>query len=115
MTYYYRRIQAVLRKITDLSEKVLPSNRASVDKFLGSEGLLIVELLLAVAYQAEEHVGWDDAVFEKFKSYVIDQEEHMKESLRTIKYNIDAPSTVTLLFGSGRIEKVCRDTSCGSA
>lgn len=106
LTYYYRRIQAVLRKISDLSEKVLPSNRATIDKFLGSPGFLVIELVLAVAYEAEEHIEWDDEVFDKFKSYVIEQEDHMKESLQTIKYNIDAPSTVTLLFGSGRIEKV---------
>lgn len=108
MKYYHDRIQHVLRRIADLSTNMLPTNRALYDKVQGSAGLFFVEVILAAAYKAEEHIDWDPQLFDKFKSYVTREEQRMKETLETIKYRIDAPNTLTLLLGSGRLEKVCK-------
>lgn len=105
MKYYHDRIQRVVSRITELSGEMLPVNRAIYDRFQGSGILGNFELILAAAYKAEDHIAWDPQLFDKFKSYVITEEKRMKETLETIKYRIDAPTTLTLLLGSGRLEK----------
>lgn len=106
MRYYHDRIQQVVSKIAELADQMLPVNRAIYDKFQGSGILGNFELVLAAAYKAEDHIAWDPQLFDRFKSYVSQEEKRMKETLETIKYRIDAPSTLTLLLGSGRLEKV---------
>ncbi|GJE85201.1 hypothetical protein PsYK624_012790 [Phanerochaete sordida] len=105
MRYYHDRIQQVVSKIAELADQMLPVNRAIYDKFQGSGILGNFELVLAAAYKAEDHIAWDPQLFDRFKSYVSQEEKRMKETLETVKYRIDAPSTLTLLLGSGRLEK----------
>lgn len=73
---------------------------------MGSPAVQVVEMLLGAALDTTEHTPWDENLFEKFKGYIEHQEQRMEESLRTVKYTIDAPSTFALLLGSGRVEKV---------
>ncbi|EKM48544.1 uncharacterized protein PHACADRAFT_132334, partial [Phanerochaete carnosa HHB-10118-sp] len=105
MKYYHDRIQRIIRQTADLSDDMLPENRAIYDKLHGSDILSNFEFILAAAFKAEDHITWDSQLFDKFKSYVMQEEKRMKETLETVKYKIDAPSTLTLLLGSGRLEK----------
>ena len=106
ITYYFRRIKSVALRISDISEQVLPTNRALVDRFVGSVALQRTELILTAAYQVKEQVRWDDDLFNKFSGYVTAQERRMRESLQTVKYNIDTPRAMVLLLGSEAVEKV---------
>ena len=42
----------------------------------------------------------------KFQSYVDSQEQILRRRLETIRYDMDARETLTLVTGPGRIEKV---------
>jgi hypothetical protein len=42
----------------------------------------------------------------KTRGYIEAEEKRMKDVLESIHYNIDTPSTVFLITGPGRIEKV---------
>lgn len=111
ITYYFRRIQAVSRRLSDISEQVLPTNRALIDKCIGSTALQYTELILAAAYEVEDQAPWDEDLFSKFSGYIFAQETRMKDLLQTVQYNIDSPRSAALLLGSGGAEKVLEFSS----
>jgi hypothetical protein len=48
----------------------------------------------------------DTDLREKTQEYVLQEEARIKANLESIKYDIDAPNTLALITGPGRIEKV---------
>lgn len=48
----------------------------------------------------------DDTLEGRFQDYVKYEEDRIRGNLEKIKYNIDTPETVSLVVGSGRLEKV---------
>ena len=50
-----------------------------------------------------------DSLKARFQSYVDAEEQRLREGLETVRYDIDAMDTLTLVTGPGRIEKVRRD------
>ena len=105
--YYIQRITELIERMSNLDDCILPSNRDFFDQFMGSVALRRVDALLAGAYDARLRVEWDlGELFSKFDRYIAEQESQMRRTLHTIKFAIDMPSTLTLLLGSGRLEKV---------
>jgi hypothetical protein len=49
----------------------------------------------------------DDNLKRKSIQYAKDEEVRIEGNLRIMAYEIDAPSTLALIIGPGRIEKVC--------
>lgn len=84
--------------------EVHPSNRMLIQKFMSSTFVTSVDFLLAGAFEVD--VEWDEGLFNKFKPYVDQEERRIKETLETIKYFVDSPSTLPLLNGTGRLERV---------
>lgn len=48
----------------------------------------------------------NDALQEKFRSFVEDEEARLERNLDAVDYDIDAADTLVLVTGEGRIEKV---------
>ena len=93
--------------MANLSDMILPSNRAYIDRFLGSGALLFVDTIIAGVYVSKTTIEWDEKLFGKFKRYVVEQEDRWARTLKTVKYYIDSPTTLNLLIGPGRhIEQV---------
>jgi hypothetical protein len=48
----------------------------------------------------------NEALQEKFSSYVEAEEERLRGNLEAVDYDLDAANTLTLVTGQGRIERV---------
>ena len=58
---------------------------------------------------------WTDETLEgRFQDYVKYEEDRIRGNLEKIKYNIDTPETVSLVVGSGRLERVREILSMGA-
>lgn len=101
MTHYIVEIDHLLDNMFAIKSLVLPANRRFVERYLDSVWSLITEL--TTGFRRAE---WNDAMREKFQSYVVEEENKMRERLETIRYDIDAADTLVLVTGPGRIEKV---------
>lgn len=113
MHYYYNRIHGSLREMIKLSTKVLPSNWRFISLFSETYlGMSRIRPILAGALGVNSYIPWNNDLFQKFKPYVDEQETNLKRTLETVKYVVDSPSTVSLLLGSGRLEKVLFDLFC---
>lgn len=106
LRYYYDRILALLSKMAVVSEKVLDSNRALVDRFMGCAPLRVIEAVLAGIRSSHENDCLDEELFARFKRHVDSEEAKMEKTLQILKYCLDAPNTVAMVLGSGRPEKV---------
>ena len=101
MSRYASQIDELLEKMFAVKSSVLPANRRSVERYLNSVWSLITEL--TTGFRRAE---WTDTLRTKFESYVTEEEARMREKLETVRYDIDAADTLTLIAGPGRIEKV---------
>jgi hypothetical protein len=85
---------------------VHPENRRFVDLYLFDDSIMSAHHVLKSTKTAEEY----DEVAPELRSFTCDyttaEEERLKKNLESIGYNLDAPSTVTLITGPGRIERV---------
>ncbi|KAI0762326.1 hypothetical protein C8Q74DRAFT_143012 [Fomes fomentarius] len=100
MTHYAVQIDSLLEKMFTIKSLVLPANRRFVEKYLDSVWSLVTEL--TTGFRRAE---WSDALRERFQSYVLAEEEKMREQLEIVRYDIDAADTLLLITGPGRIEK----------
>lgn len=102
MTRYRQLAQLYLRDIYTTLPKLLPINRKLGETYFYDlwnqiSGLVVSPPLWAIP----------DDLIDRFDDYVSLEENRMAENLVKLKFNIDAPSTVNMIVGSGvRIEKV---------
>lgn len=108
MARYVGKIQGLLAKMFALRLNVLPANRASVNKYLDTiyHGVTTLHSALNPCYINE-------SLQEKFNSYVEAEETRLRGNLEAISYDIDAPNTLSLITGEGRIERVSLIVSAG--
>lgn len=107
MNYYYDRIQLLLARIAVISMEVHQSNQPFVDHYHASwEAGYVVHMVLAGVHNFVKGLNVDDQLLERFKPYIDGEELKMKKRLQSIAYHIDAPNTLDLVMGSGRMEKV---------
>jgi len=108
--WYWRRIRKNLSFAIGAYQDMLPANRAASSFFFRWWVYSVIETPLSGLRGAREwdYIDWDgDAIFSKFKCYVLDEEKKLKTMLRRVSYNIDQDNTLRTLTGGDRPEKVC--------
>ncbi|KAG6905854.1 hypothetical protein DXG01_000398, partial [Tephrocybe rancida] len=100
---YTDKIYRLLRKIYDLRDKVLPENLEMLDYYLDEEAFYRLDLLLRAAPRDVYYIRPD--LVKLRDEFGADEEKKLMEKLEEIKYNLDWPSTVSLVTGPGRIER----------
>ncbi|KAF7361998.1 hypothetical protein MVEN_00545000 [Mycena venus] len=100
MTLYANKIRELIAKMFALRTRVLPANRTAVNSYLETiyQGVTSLESGLAPCYVNE-------ALQEKFSSYVEAEEVRLRGNLEAVDYDLDAANTLTLVTGQGRIER----------
>ena len=85
--------------------RILPQNRNSVAWYF------VHQLPHALAMTAGFRTLTDERLEGRFQDYIKHEEDRIRGNLEKIKYNIDTPETVSLVVGSGGLEKVGKNTS----
>ena len=110
LSHYYEQIRILLRKMHTAAEQTLPVNRVFIDSFLGALPFyLLDDLLSGFREQMDLHATWDWGDWSMFLPYVEDEEKRLKSQLEAFQYNIDAPDSLLLITGPGRLERVSHD------
>ncbi|KAI0766852.1 hypothetical protein BD413DRAFT_141493 [Trametes elegans] len=99
-TSYRDKIIELLAKMFSLRELIHPANTHAVEKYLESVYQRICTLTssFVCTYQSEPLQA-------RFQGYVDAEEQRLRDGLETVRYDIDAMDTLTLITGPGRIEK----------
>lgn len=90
----------------DVSQRALSSNRALIDRFMGCVPLREVEAILAGIRSSQDDKSWDADLFSRFKDRVDNEEASTHRMLEKLLYYLDEPTTVAMILGPGRPEKV---------
>ena len=101
MTHYVIEIDRILDKMFAVKPHVLPANRRSVELYLDQIWSPITALTTGF-----RRADRNDVLEERFQSYVLAEEDRLRDALERVRYDIDAPDTLQLITGPGRIEKV---------
>lgn len=104
---YSEQITSKLRDLHSFALAVLPPNRQTVQSYLASPELQVVDLLLASVKQACARVTHFDDVFMKhFLDHVQREEQRLRSNLVSVGFNIDSINALRVVTGPGRLEKV---------
>jgi hypothetical protein len=97
-----------ISKINRHATRVRPENRQIVTNFIESHEFLFVDILLAGLNDHETFHGseWNQATFNRFKSYMEAQEKCISETLEKFSFHIEEDS-LAIISQSGRPEIVC--------
>ncbi|KAJ7058048.1 hypothetical protein C8F01DRAFT_1149302 [Mycena amicta] len=100
MTIYATKIRELVAKMFALRTLVLPANRTGVNAYLEDiyQSVTSLESGLQPCYVNE-------ALQEKFSSYVEAEEARLRGNLEAVDYDLDAANTLALVTGDGRIER----------
>ena len=99
------RIRTAIGKMQRVLPRILSRNRSNVDWYLSRHWH---EAFAATAgFQTLE----DETLKGRFQDYIKHEENRIRGNLEKIKYNLDTPETVSLVIGSGGLEKVGENTS----
>ena len=97
------KIEELVAKMEGVRAEVLPPNRQSVDDYFTFSWKTLHTLTAAVT-QLQPKPG--PSTWDKFKSYLEAEEARLSTNLTAVDYVIDGTDTLTLITGTGRIEKV---------
>lgn len=90
----------------------LPANRRSLAGFLASRAINTVERLLAglnIRSWEIRDIDWRlDSIFQRFRTYLLDEEGKLERALQSITYFLDDEETLRLLVSNKPPEKVSR-------
>ena len=100
---YKKKIAHLLLKMFACAKDVQPINRNVVNYYLGSATIAFVDYLLKPIAKPKTPIVPEFE--EKIWKYSKAEEVRLEENLRAVGYMID-PSTLSLVTGVGRIEKV---------
>lgn len=100
-TYYRNKIVDLLGKMFAVQSLIHPANAQAVENYLATVYKSVCTLTSSFVCANES-----DALEARFQSYVDEEEKRLREGLETVRYDIDAIDTLTLVTGPGRIEKV---------
>ena len=101
MSNYAAKIDSLLANMSALKTHVLPDNRNTTERYLGTVWPLVT--MLTAAFR---RIEVDKQLLHRFEDYTQDEEKRLSENLRTVKFYIDTQDTLDLIRGQGRIEKV---------
>ncbi|TFK89009.1 hypothetical protein K466DRAFT_487737 [Polyporus arcularius HHB13444] len=97
---YREKIVDIFAKMFSIRPLIHPANRNAVDQYLRAVWQSVCTLTSSLVTTT-----YPDALQERFKSYVESEEQRLREGLETVKYDIDAMDTLSLIMGPGRVEK----------
>ena len=100
-TYYRDKIVEICAKMFSIRPLIHSSNRNAVDKYLQTVWKRVCTLTSSLVSTSQA-----DTLQARFQSYVDAEEQRLREGLETVRYDIDAIDTLSLITGPGRIEKV---------
>jgi hypothetical protein len=99
---YANKIEGLLAKMEGVRAEVLPPNRVAVDDYFRFAWEAVHTLTAAVTpLQPDSGPSGD-----KFKSFLEAEEARLSANLKAVAYTVDGTDTLTLITGTGRIEKV---------
>lgn len=103
-TRYRDQIRHLLTTMFTLRNDVLPQNRFFVDEYLFKIWLGVIKIVesLRPVTPIFNHLEG------RFKEYTWHEEDRIRRNLDGVRYNLDAPDTVSMVAGPGRIENVSR-------
>lgn len=98
-----------MARIAIISGECLQTNRSFVDQFnAGWQSGYSIDFILAGVHKFIDESTFEDQLLERFKSYIDEEESRMRKRLKSVRYFIDAPNTLALVMGTGRIEKASK-------
>lgn len=101
---YKNKIYKLVKAMLEWIEDVHPLNRKSMDEYFGHWNFNRIELILRSTEACSEE--GDPDLIKLTKSYTATEEERLDLNLQTFNYQVDAQSTVALITGPGRVERV---------
>jgi uncharacterized glyoxalase superfamily metalloenzyme YdcJ len=104
MVIYAAKIGELIAKMFAILPNIRPLNKSAVNAYLGAVYPGVISLQSAVA-----DCTVNNALQEKFQTYIDSEEARLQANLEAVDYDIDAADTLVLVTGPGRIEKVCLD------
>ncbi|KAI0644525.1 hypothetical protein C8Q79DRAFT_777894 [Trametes meyenii] len=99
-TYYRDKIIETLAQMFSMRPLIHPANAQAVEKYLETVYKRVCTLTSSFVCTSQS-----DALKARFQRYVDAEERRLREGLETVRYDIDAIDTLTLITGPGRIEK----------
>ncbi|KAI0373412.1 hypothetical protein BV20DRAFT_937448 [Pilatotrama ljubarskyi] len=99
-TYYRDKIVQITAKMFSMESVIHAANAQAVEVYLETVWKRVCTLTSSVV-----GINQSDALKERFQDYVDAEEQRLREGLETVRYDIDAMDTLTLITGPGRIEK----------
>jgi hypothetical protein len=89
-----------------LHEDVPIENRRFVDIYLLDPTILSINLVLQSTKLAEDYDHVAPELLSLTQAYAAEEEQRLQKNMENIDYDLDGPTTVTLVTGRGRIERV---------
>ncbi|KAF9546118.1 hypothetical protein CPC08DRAFT_675601 [Agrocybe pediades] len=105
VTHYKNKIYGLVQMMSRTLEHVLPANRWIVDRYLDDGTFREIELLLRSTRSIKGNIAYDTNLSRITDSYSSLEERMLREKLEKISYELDSPTTVSLITGGGRIER----------
>ncbi|KAI0325467.1 hypothetical protein GY45DRAFT_1348843 [Cubamyces sp. BRFM 1775] len=99
-TYYRGKVVELLAKMFAMRPRIHQANTEAVQKYLSKVYRRATTLTSSVICTFQ-----DDSLKARFQSYVNAEEQRIREGLETVRYDVDAMDTLTLITGPGRITK----------
>lgn len=103
---YKNKILLILREMVDLNREILKENKYFVDLYFHRDAFDVVEQVLRSCKTLEEYTSICPELVSLTENYTRGEEERLRKNLEDIGYDMDSPTTVTLITGPGRIERV---------
>ncbi|RPD54176.1 hypothetical protein L227DRAFT_580748 [Lentinus tigrinus ALCF2SS1-6] len=97
---YRAKIVDIFAKMFSMRPLIHPANRNAVDQYLRAVWRKICTLTSSLVTTT-----YPDSLRDRFSTYVESEEQRLREGLETVKYDIDAMDTLSLIMGPGRVEK----------
>ncbi len=109
MNQYKEKIRAILSAMYDIFPNVLPANREAVARYLQHRVIYKVDKLLRSTRDVSNTLQSSELrrLTEKYTKL---EEARLGANLEDVRYEIDGRSTVSIITGPGRIERVGQPT-----
>ncbi|KAF5350350.1 hypothetical protein D9757_013724 [Collybiopsis confluens] len=103
---YYTLIQILLWEIEYRVPLSLQVNKQMIKIFVSHNSISgDLDQLFAGVREAADDIFEDNELDERFKEFVVSEENRMQKMLHILKYRIDAENTLRMVTGPGRLEK----------
>jgi hypothetical protein len=103
---YKNRIFLILKEMDNIHHDVLPENRYCVDTYLRHYSVTGIELVLRSVKTSTDYSQIHHELTSLTDAYTNAEEERLRLNLENMGYDMDSATTVHLITGPGRIERV---------